>query len=162
MEENRAEDIEEKVMESSLNNLLRWDGNIVVTGVVNLPELDSGRPALEIAVRSMSSQEMEKIRRQSTTKPNKMSKRMGVSEGDLDVSKQRRITIFNGVTDPELYNSNLQRRFNLGSKDMTSIVEKLFLPGEQIDIIDKIMELSGIHDEDNEGETLEKNDFLIE
>ena len=86
---------------------------------------------------------------------------MGVTEGELNLVRQRRLIIFTGVIEPDLSDSDLQDRFNRGSRDFTAIVDNLFLLGEQIDISDKIMELSGINDDDVDSEeTLGENTFL--
>ena len=170
MVQNRAEEIEskvdqfqDKVMTSSLNKLLAWDGNLISHDEMSLPALKSGRPAIQLEVRAISNQQMESIRKQATSKPSKTQRRMGVTEGELNLVRQRRLIIFTGVIEPDLSDSDLQDRFNRGSRDFTAIVDNLFLLGEQIDISDKIMELSGINDDDVDSEeTLGENTFLPE
>lgn len=163
MDKENREQFEEIVAESPIQQLLAWDGNLRVQDTVVLPQLATGRPRLEVTVRSLSSEEFEKIRKQATTKPNRTSRRMGITEGELDIAAQRRFTLFQAIVDPDLSDSQLQMRFNGRSKDMTTIVERIMLPGELIDLTEKIMELSGIREEDeNNAETVEQNSFLRE
>ena len=61
MVQNRAEEIEskvdqfqDKVMTSSLNKLLAWDGNLISHDEMSLPALKSGRPAIQLEVRAIS------------------------------------------------------------------------------------------------------------
>ena len=147
-----------------LADLMAWDGNLVNEDYVDLPALASGRPAIRIKVRSLSSAEHERIRKQATQKPNRNNRRLGITEGLLDTALQRRLTIFNGIVEPNLADSQLQSKFNRNSSDFTVIVDNIFLMGEQITLMDKILELSGIVDDEDESEDMAvaENPFLPE
>ena len=160
-----AEMASDRVKNMSMGDLLNWDGNLLAEDYITLPSLPSpsNRPSIRVKVCSLSSIEHDNIRKQSTTKVNRMNRRMGVTEGSLDSELQRRLTIYNGVVEPNLNDSNFQRKFNAGGGDFTLIVDKLFLMGEQITLMDKILELSGITDEDEDtSDAPKENNFLTE
>ena len=151
MQQNKEDNIQEGkesvINTSSLSSLLQWDGTIDVKEYMNFPPLGGGRPPLEVKVRALSTDDMDSYRDMSTmTGRNRAT---GATIKEIDDDKLQAITIFNAVTSPDLSNEALQTKLNSGNtRAPYLIVNKLFLPGEQREIVNKIYRLSGFKSED--------------
>ena len=148
----------EIISNSSLDDLLNWDGNINIVEYVDFPEIGS-RPALHVGIRSISSEEMNKYRKAATMEGRS---RTGNIIKELDDNFSSKLMLFHAITEPDLSNQSLQQRFNNVKIQRTgnspaNIIDKIFLPGERAKLMDVLFKLSGFEDE----ETLEnKNSDL--
>ena len=146
------------ITNSSLDDLLNWDGKIDIVEYVDFPAVGS-RPALHVGVRSISSEEMERYRKAATLEGRSKS---GNVIKELDENFSSRLMLFHAVIEPDLSNKSLQQRFNStkrrgGGISSANIIDKIFLPGERAKLMDILFKLSGFEDE----ETLEnKNNDL--
>ena len=161
--ESKAEVLNQKVSSKSLSDLLTWDGNLELSKTISFEALNNGRPALSVTIRSVTSDELDMFRRQATKViPARTNRRITQTEEVTDVVKQRRYMVFNAIISPALTDSALQQKFNGNSNDMTTIVDRVFLPGEIIELADEIFNLSGIKDDISEEDNNEENPFLKE
>ncbi len=121
----------------ALDTLLKWDGNLHVTGKVRIDRLD-----IDVRIRAAGIEEMEKYNKASEN----VTTRRGVVDRQVDNIKLGRLLVFNCVEDPDLKDSRLQQRHNLENgkeRVETLIVNSLFLPGEMVMLQDEILKLSG-------------------
>ena len=129
---------EEQIKDMSLDNLLAWDGVISINEKIEFPEAGS-RPALTVTVRAMSAREMRECDEVATEVG--MNK-MGMKMRDLDYPRFRKAAIYKATNSPDLSSPELQQKFNKGNHYI-DIVDKIFLPGEQERLMEKINVLSG-------------------
>ena len=130
---------------SSLDDLLAWDGTINITSYVDLPALAGGRPSLHVNIKSLSSQEMDNYRNIATMEGK--NRNTGATIKELDDDFYNRLIIFHSIVEPDLSAKDMQQRFNPAvpgkSRSPSNIVDKIFLPGEKIELTRRIYELSG-------------------
>ena len=135
---------ENQVAQSSLQDLLDWDGTIDVTDTIEFPERNP-RPAITVTVRAVSDDEIEECSELATMKA---TGRNGMPIRDLDYAMYKKLVVYRAVVSPDLSDSVLQEKFNKG-RHYTLILNKLFLPGEQLAMFNRINELSGYPSEDD-------------
>ena len=133
------------IKNSSLDDLLAWDGTINVTSYVDLPALDGGRPSLHINIKALSSQEMDNYRNIATMEGK--NRNTGATIKELDDDFYNRLMIFHGIVEPNLSTKDMQQKFNPSitgkGRSPSSIVDNIFLPGEKMELTRRIYELSG-------------------
>ena len=135
---------------SSLDDLLAWDGTINITDHVDLPALDGGRPSLHINIKALSPQEMDSYRNIATMEGK--NRNTGATIKELDDDFYNRLIIFHSILEPDLSTKDMQQRFNPAipgkSRSPSNIVDKIFLPGEKMELTRRIYELSGFGTEE--------------
>ena len=153
----KAEEVQQqrqkKVAESTLDSLLAWDGTIDVRETLGFPALGGGRPGMKVVIRSISSDEYQECDERAT-----MSGvgRNGQTLKELDYQQYKKFVLFKAIVSPDLSNPMLQNQHNQGNHEVM-IVDKMFLPGEQDKMMNKVATLSGYPD-GNEIEMKAKSD----
>ena len=137
--DNLVEGRQEEVESDALTELLAWDGTIEVIAYVEFAALPGGRPAMKVAVRSLSSNEMDSCRENATMKGRN---RAGRTIKDVDDDEFQLNLLFKSIQEPNLKNPLLQEKFNKSSSPKY-ILNNMFLPGEKDELSSKIFEASG-------------------
>ena len=122
---------------TSLDFLLGWDGNL--SQKIELPIERHGKPFITVTLSSMTGEEQTKYEKQATSH---VRTRTGV-ETELDEVKLVKLHILNHVIDPNLKDPQLLSKFGCDVNNPIPIVDKVFLPGEQVKIASAILRLSG-------------------
>ena len=131
---------EAEIKESSLSELLNWDGNIEATEKVELKAVGKSRPAISIVIRAISQRELQECNEAATMKGT--NPKTGMVQRDFDFFLYRKYLIYKAVVTPDLDDTALQSKFNKGNMPII-ILDKILLPGELDLLADKITELSG-------------------
>ena len=147
-DKEKLESKKETINDSTLEALLSWDGAINLIEHVDIPALPGGRPAMRVGIKALSSREMDRCRDIATLTGKHRVTGNTIKETDDDFSN--RMIVYTAIIEPDLSHKSLQAKFNKG-KPKADIVDKLFLPGEKMELTRRIYELSGYNmDEDME------------
>ena len=137
---------------SMLENLLEWDGNL--TDDTAEIEFERKGFTLKVVCRSISSDEQSSIEKSSMQR----QRGAGGIEETLDTDLFALKQIYLSVTTPDLTDAKLQEKFNPGGRQPWNIVDKIFKPGEKIQLNALISRLSGFTGPD----TMESIENLLE
>jgi vacuolar-type H+-ATPase subunit I/STV1 len=99
-----------------------------------------GIERFDVQIRGLNDSELEQISERATKEPTKAQRKMGMSRGAPDFTRQKRLIVATAMMVPNLKNPELLDKYGPRDED---VVQKWFLSGEIDQLSEAVNDMSG-------------------
>ncbi len=101
--------------------------------------------SFKVKIRAIDGDTYDKLQEDATT--TKQNRRTQAVVRETDFRMVRRLVVLHGVIEPDLFNEDLLKKYNVDKGAEYNVVDKAFLPGEVDKIAERVLTLSGYDEE---------------